>query len=200
MTHPVDIWKGDIGDAYVDRSLASPATDAQLARVLASILGDRDPASVLDVGCNVGRTLRALRHITTAELHGVEPNDKARAIAADLGIAEIHDGDTRSLPYADGAVELVLTMAVLIHVPDADLEASYRELHRVSSRWILTMEYFSQSPQQVRWRDQTDVLWKRDFGGLWLDWFPELRLDSYGFLWKRATGIDDVTWWLFEKR
>ena len=43
-------------------------------------------------------------------------------------------------------------------------------------------------------------LFKRDFGGLWLDTCPDLRVVAYGFAWKRLTGLDNLTWWLFEKR
>jgi len=42
-------------------------------------------------------------------------------------------------------------------------------------------------------------LFKRDFGGFWWDVFPELTFVDGGFFWKRATGLDDLTWWLFAK-
>jgi spore coat polysaccharide biosynthesis protein SpsF len=32
-----------------------------------------------------------------------------------------------------------------------------------------------------------------------MDRFPDLQLVDYGFFWKRATGLDDATWWLFRK-
>ena len=37
-------------------------------------------------------------------------------------------------------------------------------------------------------------------GGFWLDHLPGLRVIAYGFSWKRLTGLDNLTWWLFEKR
>ena len=43
-------------------------------------------------------------------------------------------------------------------------------------------------------------LFKRDFGGFWLDNFPDLQVVKYGFSWKRLTGLDNLTWWVFEKR
>ena len=59
---------------------------------------------------------------------------------------------------------------------------------------------FSDKPVETPYRDHSDVLFKRDFGGFWLDNFPHLRVVSYGFAWKRVTGLDNLTWWLFEKR
>src|SRR3546814_15384214 len=41
------------------------------------------PQSVLEVGCNIGRNLLALRHFVP-ELHGIEPNPRACAIARGL--------------------------------------------------------------------------------------------------------------------
>ena len=52
----------------------------------------------------------------------------------------------------------------------------------------------------IPYRGQEGLLFKRDFGGLWLDSFPSLRTVAYGFAWKRVTGVDNLTWWLFEKR
>ena len=42
-------------------------------------------------------------------------------------------------------------------------------------------------------------LFKRDFGSFWWDLYPDLKLVDYGFFWKRVAGLDDFTWWLFEK-
>lgn len=50
------------------------------------------------------------------------------------------------------------------------------------------------------YRGHDDRLFKRDFGGYWLDHFSDLWTVAYGFAWKRITGLDNLTWWLFEKR
>ena len=72
-------------------------------------------------------------------------------------------------------------------------------MHRVSSRYIACSEYFSDKPETIPYRGQTDALFKRDFGGMWLDLFPDLKVLDYGFSWKRTTGLDNLTWWMFEK-
>src|SRR3546814_16820277 len=59
------------------------------------------PQSVLEVGCNIGRNLLALRHFVP-ELHGIEPNPRPRAIARglpELTGARIAEGDGFALPY-----------------------------------------------------------------------------------------------------
>ena len=68
----------------------------------------------------------------------------------------------------------------------------------MSRRYILCAEYFAREPEEVPYRGQTGLLFKRDFGSYWLDQYP-VRHIANGFHWRRTTGIDDVTWWLFEK-
>ena len=51
---------------------------------------------------------------------------------------------------------------------------------------------------EVPYRGQEGALFKRDYGGLFLELFPELELRGQGFLGKDQ-GWDDVTWWVLEK-
>ena len=161
------------------------------------------PKSILDVGANVGTNLRALRGLTTAKLIAVEPNARARGILVADGVVSkgnALDGIAAHMELSDGAVDLVFTSGVLIHIHPDDLLASCREIHRVSRRYICCIEYFAQEPQEIEYRGHSGMLFKRDFGSFWLDNFPDLSVLGYGFAWKRLTGLDDVTWWLLEKR
>lgn len=199
------LWRGEFGDAYIDRNVVEPARQAALARhwtrVLAGTEGAR-PRTILEVGANIGLNLRALSRITTAELHAVEPNAKARQVLVEDGVVpadRVLDGLASQIPLADGAVDLAFTAGVLIHIHPRDLPASCREIHRVSRRYVVCSEYFADREQEIPYRGKTEALFKRDFGGFWLDSFPDLRLLDYGFAWKRTTGLDNLTWWLFEK-
>lgn len=204
-TKQEQLWRGDFGDAYTERNTLDDSHLAALtvnwARLLRCLQG-RPPRSILEAGANIGLNLRALRRLTQAELFAVEPNATARArLLADRVVEEdkIFDGLCNALPLAEGTAELVFTSGVLIHVHPDDLLASCRELHRVSSRYVACLEYFADQPQEIRYRGHDEALFKRDFGGFWLDHFPDLRLLDYGFAWRRATGLDNLTWWVFEK-
>jgi hypothetical protein len=70
----------------------------------------------------------------------------------------------------------------------------------VSRQYLLAIEYFSVKPESIEYRGQSGLLWKRDFGGAYLDLFPDLVTIDVGFLWRRTSGCDDATWWLFRKR
>jgi len=198
------LWRGAFGDDYIGRN--SPTQDklaaltAHWAQVLRATAG-APPRSVLEVGANIGLNLMALRRVTTAELIAVEPNATALAKLAEAGAADrVLDGLASSLPLPDASVDLAFTSGVLIHIHPDRLEASCREIHRVSRRYVACIEYFSDKPEEVLYRGHSQALFKRDFGGFWMDLYPDLRLLDYGFAWKRATGLDNLTWQLFEKR
>ena len=203
--HQAGLWRGAFGDAYVERNTGEPAYMAALtaswARILRCLM-DRPPGSILEAGANIGLNLRALKSLTCADLYALEPNAKARRILAESGAAEpgrIIDGLLTNIDLPDGAVDLAFTRGVLIHVPPEDLLQSCRELVRVSRRHVVAIEYFSPREETIPYRGQDRALFKRDFGGFYLDNFPGLRVVDYGFDWRRVTGMDDLTWWVFEK-
>ncbi len=152
---PIDAWKGEFGDDYAARNRATEETVDNAARAFAEILShvqDRLPASILEVGANIGINLRALSGLTDAVLYAVEPNAHARGqLVADkvMPPERLFDAVATKLPLDDGAVDLVFTSGVLIHVPPADLEAAYGEIHRVAARYILCIEYFSPTPIEM---------------------------------------------------
>ena len=116
-----------------------------------------------------------------------------------LAASDVRDGLALSINWPDAVADLVFTSGVLIHIHPDNLEASLREIYRCASRWIVTIEYFSDKQEMIPYRGHKDKLFKRDFGGYWLDMFSDLRVIAYGFVWKRVTGLDNLTWWLFEK-
>jgi spore coat polysaccharide biosynthesis protein SpsF len=79
------------------------------------------------------------------------------------------------------------------------LPQTLREIHRVSRKYVFCSEYFSPKAEAIRYRGEDDLLFRNDFGSLYLDMFPDLQLVDYGFFWRRTTVMDDCTWWLFRK-
>jgi len=201
----LDAWRGEFGDSYIARNGATAEVMRDRTRMWTRIferLPLGTPSSILEIGCNIGVNLRALAGITAAELGAVEPNARARAqVVADgvLPPSRIHEASVTALPFADGAFDLAFTSGVLIHVPPNDLPAAIDEIVRVAKRYIVCAEYFATNPEQRTYRGEEGLLFKRDFGGLYLDRHPELKLLDHGFFWRRATGIDDLVWQLFEK-
>ena len=203
---PLGAWSGEFGDAYTARS---GATLQQVqgraiiwAQILARMAGDL-PKSALEVGPNIGLNLRGLRAVADLDLWAIEPNPTARRTLIDdqvLPPEQLFAGFGHAIPAPSASVDLVFTSGVLIHVDPSLLDQTMAEVHRVSAKYIFCAEYFSPRPETIRYRDEEGLLFKNDFGGLYLDKFNDLELVDYGFFWRRTTVMDDTNWWLFRKR
>ena len=194
-------WRGEFGDAYAKRNAGSGRHEA-LGDLWQDILGilHPSPRSILEVGAGDGANLKAIELATNATLHAVEPNSSARrALNEALPNVRIYDGTAEAIPLADNYIDLVLTSGVLIHILPEELAAACAGIHRVARRYIVSVEYFSDKPEEIEYRGHKGMLWKRDFGAFWMDNHPDLRLIDYGFVWRRATGLDNLMWFAFRK-
>src|SRR3546814_5264418 len=136
VTKQVDLWRSEFGADYAERGNNRISGEGQrlLMRDWGKMLAHAvtpGPQSVLEVGCNIGRNLLALRHFVP-ELHGIEPNPRACAIASclpELTGARIAEGAGFGLPSGEEPIDLVFTSGGLTHVaPDDQIgRASWRE-------------------------------------------------------------------------
>ena len=205
-TTQLDAWRGEFGDRYIDRNETLTEVLRMRTRMWAEMLKGTygvEPESILEVGCNIGLNLRAIDRLSAATLYAVEPNAKARQRVIDdrvMAAERLHNATGQNLPFSAGEIDMVFSAGVLIHVHPDDLGAVADEMHRVSNRWILVAEYFSTKPESIPYRGRNDLLFKRDFGGFFLDRFDDIEIAADGFQWRRSTGLDDVTWVLFRKK
>jgi SAM-dependent methyltransferase len=111
-------------------------------------------ASVLEIGCNVGRNLNALFEAGYHDLTGVEINSNALDILRErqpelarhvqLRNESVEDA-ARS--FGDGEFDVVFTVAVLEHIHSSS-DWVFAELARAAKRGLITME------------DERTVTWK----------------------------------------
>jgi len=191
------LWEGDFGDEYVDRNRAAGEKRAPFWQ---NVIAKYNPRNVLEVGCNIGTNLRWIAsHIPERNVYGVDVNRKA--------LDELHRSlpgvnaiwsQARELPFRDRWFDLVFTTGVLIHQPPDTLPVVMSEIVRCSRRFVLCGEYYSADPTEVTYRGQPGALFKRDFGSLFQQVFPDLVLRQQGFL-SREEGWDDVTYWILER-
>ena len=203
-TDQLQLWRSEFGRSYIERNAPDEKTLASLERMWKRMLelAVPPPARILEVGCNIGLNLRALRRFTEAELFAVEPNSAAREhVIADkvLSADHIYDGSAARLPLSNHAVDLAFTMGVMIHIHPDNLAASCREIFRVTSRFVLCSEYYSAEPRELNYRGHKGQLFLRDYGAFWQQTCPSLVLVDYGFFWTGAGAADNLTWWLFRK-
>jgi pseudaminic acid biosynthesis-associated methylase len=190
-------WQGEFGRAYTERNVLDRRTRAPAFReMLAGLALTR----VLEVGCNRGHNLATLaEELGIAQVLGVEPGEHALQLArAASPRASALAGRAEALPFRDAWFDLVFTCGVLIHVPPAGLDAALAEIVRCSRRYVLAIEYFAESEEQVEYRGHRELLWKRNYAAEYLRRNPNLHVLRQGY-WDRADGFDRSHWWLMER-
>ena len=206
-------WEGQFGNEYVKRNLPDLWRVTEAEKVFKSIFSVGtllQCTTILEVGCGTGVNLLALSQIipdNKVKLFGVDVNKKALDEAknqfdhmnADCQLY-YQDLDSFYRLHEDETFDLVMTCGVLIHVHPNDLLAFMEKIHTLAERYILCMEYFSHKPVAECYQGKENLLWKRDFGALYLGEFPNLECKSYGFLWQHEySHFDNINWWLFKK-
>ena len=193
-----ELWAGEFGDAYIDRNITAEEGRRDFWTQTLTRLA---PANALEVGCNVGGNLMWVADAIGAEnTAGIDINSKAVEIVAErLPGVDARVASALELPFEDGSFDLVFTIGVLIHQDPAELVDVMSEIVRCSRRYVLCGEYYAEEETEVPYRGHEGALFKRDFGGLYLERFPELSLVDKGFLPKGQGSWDDVTWWVLEK-
>jgi len=191
------LWSGNFGDDYVVRNRGLQGR----ALFWDMIIAKTGCSSILEVGCNVGANLGCLSsYISPRRMYGVDINLKALSELKETlwGINAVCSR-ARKLPFRDEAFELTFTTGVLIHQSRRSLPHVMDELVRCSAKWILCGEYYAEQLTEVEYRGHTGALFKQDYGQLYLELFPDLKMVDKGFLSRANGGWDDVTWWLFER-
>lgn len=197
VTRLEGLWAGDFGDAYTERNdTAGVGRNAFWEMLLSKVAIRR----VLEVGCNSGANLQWIApHLAPGDAYGIDINHEALArLRERVPYVSAVASTARDLPFRDRWFDLCFTTGVLIHLPASTLPLVMAEIVRVSRRYVLCGEYFAPQTIEVPYRGIPGALFKRDYGSLYRELFPELRLIDQGIL-GRSEGWDDVTWWLFEK-
>lgn len=201
LTPQEAFWAGAFGNNYTKRNQGERlvASNASLfQRLLAKAA---PPASILELGANIGLNLAALRQLLPqAHLAAVEINPEAVAQLRLLPEVEVfHESLLGFSPPR--AYDLVFTKGVLIHIAPEHLARVYDLMYQASQRYVALAEYYNPTPVSIPYRGHADRLFKRDFAGELLDRFPDLRLVDYGFVYHRdpCHPQDDLTWFLMEK-
>jgi len=205
VTNQLSEWTGKFGDNYVNRNeLADWKIDLGV-EAFSRILKNRKPKSTLEIGSNIGLNQLFLNNLLKGEteLYAVEPNKKAYNLLVSndkFALTDSWNCSAFNLPLSDSSMELVFTSGVLIHIAPKDLERATDEIVRVSQKYVLCIEYFSNTPEEIKYHGKNGLLFKRDFGEFYANRYSNLECIDYGFLWQHEFKIfDNLNWWLFKK-
>lgn len=196
-------WVGAFGDEYRERNSGDQLLAANLALFAKAFAGRPAPASVVELGANIGMNLQALKLLFPAiELSAVEINEAAvQELQRFVDPANVfHESILGWSPTRNS--ELVLIKGVLIHLNPEHLESVYRKMASASSRYVLICEYYNPTPVEVEYRGHRDRLFKRDWCSEFLSIAPEFSLVDYGFAYQHDPAFpgDDFNWFLLLRR
>jgi len=192
------MWEGDFGKAYTWRNTIDWRTRVPAFQ---KMLEGLSIEGLLEVGCNRGHNLIALSHLLADPrvIVGIEPNNVALDLARKASDkVKVLPASAFALPFKECCFDLVFTAGVLIHIPLPQLPNAISEIYRVSSRYILAIEYYAEQETALPYRGYDNFLWKRDFLKHYEERFSDLRLIRSGF-WGLEDGFDQTQWWLLEK-
>lgn len=198
-TEQEDFWKKKFGDNYSKRNLKRNNRILAIGKEL--IANKVRLSSSIELGCNVGYNLDALKKIyPNIQTYGVEINKKAYLICK-----KKHPCSNTSLLQftTKNKFDLVFTCGVLIHQNPKFLKKIYSKLYSLSKKYIYIEEYFNPTPVSIRYRGNDERLFKRDFAKEIWKLYPKLKIIDYGFHWKEdpylKDNCDNSNWFLFEK-
>lgn len=199
-----EFWAKTYADEYIkknsefDHKLGSEGWMKMLQKTQGMV------SNYLECGCNIGRNINQIMHVLPdAKPSIIEISEPAFSfVNANYELKHAYNGSILSSDLEKENFDLVFTIGVLIHINPDQLIDHMNKMFVYSKKYILIGEYFNRTPMSIEYQGESEKLFKRDFGRLFLENFGVKLLD-YGFLWGYiydAAGFDDITWWLFEKR
>jgi spore coat polysaccharide biosynthesis protein SpsF len=202
-TEQENFWAGKFGDEYIERNQGSALLAANLNFFNKALSATKDLRSCIEFGANIGMNLKALGLLyPDLKQYAIEINSEATARLASI-IPRDNIYEESILNYtAEKKYDLVLIKGVLIHINPDHLKNVYQSLVSAMGQYLLIAEYYNPSPVSLPYRGHVDKLFKRDFAGEILDYYPDLELVDYGFSYHRDPSFpqDDINWFLIRKK
>jgi ubiquinone/menaquinone biosynthesis C-methylase UbiE len=166
-------------------------------KFLKSIVDDYVIKSILEVGCNTGFNLGMMKEWVP---------DPKRVWGCDVNEYNVHCvrerwpdiqaiyGSGFDLPFKDRCFDLVFTSGVLIHQEPTDVEAMMQEIIRVSAKYVMAIEYWTETFQEIKYRGGKDTAFSGPFGDVYSGRYG-LQAIASGHV-DRDEGFDNCHWWL----
>lgn len=119
--------------------------------------------NILDYGCGVGRFTPLLNGIPGKTAYGVDVSPRMVEMAKEgAPSVDFRVVSPRALPFPDGFFHCLWTCTVLQHVPDAEIEATVRELRRVATRGALVVLFENTNNHGKRTSGSGHVVFRRE--------------------------------------
>lgn len=159
MNHDIEYWNQYAGNSDSNYN-------EEMAKFIRDLAVSLRVQNVLEVGCNSGNDLKLFPQ--EFDVSGIDPNEFAiRKASHSLPSFKFKVGSIVELPFENSSFDFVFTRNVLNHIDESHMEKSVNELFRVSRKYILNVEYFSDNESQMQ--DASIPTWNRNMYKRWLD-------------------------------
>ncbi len=186
--HQIAMWSSDFGKEYTERNTFDPSELDEIYKnrysvtktnIINKFLSDLNlqEKPILEVGCNSANELRLMQELGYQNLYGIELQpyavEKANKVSSGINIIQ---GVGDDIPFKDNFFDLTFTCGVLIHIAPTNINRVLDEVYRCSKRYIWGLEYFALEYTEIKYRENSNLLWKTDFAKLYLNRFKDLQL------------------------
>lgn len=157
-------------------------------------------SSVLEIGCNMGLRLLALRNLGFTNLHGLELNKKATEMAQKNNPkctfinSSIEEFNPKGKQY-----DLVFTADVLIHINPLIINSVVEKMINLTKKYIFGFEYYSDNLVEVPYRDYNNVLWKQNFPSLFKKSSSQIAIIKEKKFYHKSSDLCDIAYLLQKK-
>jgi len=191
------IWSGTFGDEYNKRNDKGFAERQKWWDYVAEKYLF---CNVLEIGCNKGHNLSAISiHLEHPSMAwGVDINETAIEMckARNPGLNVVLSTGL-DLPFKDHFFEMVFTAGVLIHQSPATVEHMMQEIIRVSSKYVMAIEYDADTFTEVPYRGLSKALFKGPFGDVYTGRYGLKLIEKLPV--GVDVGFDACTAWILER-
>ena len=202
-TEQENFWANDFGNKYINRNKLDNLLPKKINLFSEIFRRVSSVNNIIEFGPNSGVNLIAIKKLMpSANLNAVEINAYAVTNIKKLKLCKKVWNESILNFKNKNKFDLAFTSGVLIHINPEYLDRAYKALYNSSKKYILVIEYYNPSPVQIDYRGHKNKLFKRDFAGEIISKYKNLKLIDYGFKYKLDNNfpLDDVTWFLLEKK
>ena len=131
--------------------------------------------SVLEIGCGFGDNLEKFN---LEKIVGIDLSDyaidKARKKHPKI---EFHVGNVLQIPLKE-KFDLVFSCAVIEHIKPNLLKSAFKEMYRISNKYILNIEAYDKTEHKINWHRGENEFWTIHMAKKWSS-FPVKILEDF---------------------
>ncbi len=167
-----NFWKGKFGEEYKERCNSVEYQNSSYKQrtgiteeeaFLKMFEGIDKKSRILEIGCNIGLKLSILEKIGFENLFGLEINKNTFEIAKKLHPKIKFFNSSIEEFETDEKFDFIFTATVLVHINPSIMESIMSKMINLTQKYIGGLECFSENITEVKYRNNSNTLWKQNF-------------------------------------